>query len=498
MNRQLFSIDVDAHLRKAASHTFSSPGHYPVELVRASLRRGANRVEIDMDGACIRVKDNGQGMNETDLTMLRCLLEANRGPGEKETAVEWLQTREGTGMLAIFAPRPERFLVENASANGKFSIEFKNNRAAETHGVSSLTHSTGTAVTLFCKDRDVEKEKEMLTAFCRSVPKTLLLNGKPFGGGKPLHGQMGTVNKTVRVPGETVQCTIGIPRAGNLCHIRFLDQFIPWHHITLPPRDGFVFDAALEYTGTLTDGFTRFLCENARKLYHWLTQRYASTQPEVKRRIEELLFTHARVTEDYSLVDEFEPFLIYNVKGQGGELSLREVRQAANVGALFAVPRGKENFSYNTANKLVLSLPREQADFLINTMKLPIVFLTPSKQETRQWKEFLWKWRNRFRRLALKLSHTPKQIPDIPDLTEEENKFIVALNSYLSNRGSERAVLVPSSGPFPCFRLQLDADSLQGKSLLAVRRNHRLVRRAVHAVQQDPRNIEMVIPLLRL
>ena len=28
----LFSIDVDAHLRKAASHTFGSAAHYPVEL----------------------------------------------------------------------------------------------------------------------------------------------------------------------------------------------------------------------------------------------------------------------------------------------------------------------------------------------------------------------------------------------------------------------------------------------------------------------------------
>ena len=31
-NTTLFSIDVDAHLKKAASHTFGSPSHYPVEL----------------------------------------------------------------------------------------------------------------------------------------------------------------------------------------------------------------------------------------------------------------------------------------------------------------------------------------------------------------------------------------------------------------------------------------------------------------------------------
>ena len=35
-NPQLFSIDVEAHLSKAASHTFGSSAHYPVELVRAA------------------------------------------------------------------------------------------------------------------------------------------------------------------------------------------------------------------------------------------------------------------------------------------------------------------------------------------------------------------------------------------------------------------------------------------------------------------------------
>src|SRR5512137_1616883 len=91
----LFSIDVEAHLKKAASHTFGSPSHYPVELVRAALKRGAGEVDIRVGRTRIQVTDNGSGMDADAIKTLTTLLDPTQPTELKEAAVETLQNRGG-------------------------------------------------------------------------------------------------------------------------------------------------------------------------------------------------------------------------------------------------------------------------------------------------------------------------------------------------------------------------------------------------------------------
>ncbi|MCP5050555.1 MAG: hypothetical protein GY940_25550, partial [bacterium] len=409
---RLFSIDVDAHLRKAASHTFGSSAHYPVELVRAALRRGAQKVAISIARNSVIVEDNGDGLDQKEIDALVRLMDPGENLVDKEEAVESLQTREGIGLLAIFAPNPTEILVENISA-----ATTKTNRlhVRGSRFNASLDGSIkrGTRITIHRKHSDFNREKQLVEIFCRSVtrPGEIRLNNREIGGELILNRQMALHDV---LPSEhTGGGQIGIPRTGSLCRLRLLDRGIPWHHLSMPPQQGLIFDAAVEYTGdagNITRAFSDHLGEYALRLYEWLCRRYSTATIPQQDRIEELIFTHSRLTGDLSLIHQFAPFKLYN---SIYSLDLPKLREKAADGTIYAIPRKKENLHYNTGggdNKTILSLGREQADLLINHLNLPITFLSPTRKRFYRWRKFRYKLKKAGKRFLLALLPTPAGI----------------------------------------------------------------------------------------
>jgi hypothetical protein len=274
-----------------------------------------------------------------------------------------------------------------------------------------------------------------------------------------------------------------------------LDQGIPWHHFTLPPQKGFIFDAAVETTGGVTRELIDYLVQYAHRLYQWLGQRYASAEPVHRDRIEELLFTHCRLSGDDSLILQFAPFSLFNSRRS---LSLRQVKEKAARGLLYAVPGHKDRLRYNTAHKTVLSLTREQADLLINHLNIPITFLNPAANRVNPIPAFWYALKRGFKRFILSLLPTPKQILKFEQLTKGQQLFTTALTQYLNGQGEfslfhhpgVQVIMIPSRGPFPSIALK------KNKKQLFIRRNHPLVEKAIRAVQSDPRDIELFVPLL--
>jgi hypothetical protein len=506
---QLFSIDVEAHLRKAASHTFGSPAHYPVELVRAAIRRGATRVDITIGKKFLRVKDNGTGLDQPDLETVTCLVDPGRSAADKEAAVETLQSREGLGLLAIFAPYPHEIVLENISAktDAASTIHFRDNRYTTSN---SCAIDRGTCITLSGKHRDDTRENRLVEIFCRSIPKPveIRLNNRGIGGEPVLTKQMGIIDLDADSFCSGGQ--IGIPRYGNLCHLRLLDSGIPWHHLSLPPQKGFVFDAAVEYTGDANDikrAFIRGLTLHAERLYRWLCRRYSTAEHYHQDRIEELIFNHCKLTGDLSLVHQFKPFKLYN---SPHSLDLVRVREKASSGTLYAVSRKKENLYYNTGSgnsRAVLSLTRKQADLLINHLDIPITFLSPVRKRHYRWHRFKESLVKISKLLILALLPTPKTFLSPDQLTAAEMVFLSTLNRYISDHPEifpllpVRAVMAESRRPFPA--LLVNPNRLKtghGEGIwryCVIRRNHPLVRKAVKMVRTDPKNIEIIVPLLQ-
>ncbi len=495
----LFSIDVDAHLKKAASHTFGSPSHYPVELVRSALRRGARQVDIKITHNCIEIRDNGSGLDSASIKTLTSLLDPRQPIAVKEEAVEALQTRSGFGLLALFASSPEKILVENVSTSGKTRILFQK-RMLSTFDTCGLT--TGTHITIYTHShRDITREKQILQVYCQAVQRDIRLNNRLISRGPLLSQQMAYLRIT---PSTTISHgVIGIPPTGDLCRLRLLDQEIPYRYVTLPPYKGFIFDAAIEFphpsNGEITKSTLNHLMEFVFQLYQWLCQRHATTSPQIQARIEELIFTHYRLTGDTSFFQYFSPFKVFQ---SSDTLSLTQIMRQSSTSPIFAVPLGKERLRYNTTGKKVLSLTREQADFLINQQNLPITFLSPVFQKEKQFPKLLYSFKKMFKRIILYFFPTPsrKKMINLHQLSSSEQFFINTLNQYLSqasdlflsNGPLLQAVMIPSRGPFPSIPPKKGKESHP----LFIRRSHPLIRKAISAVQKNPRNIEIFIPLV--
>jgi len=505
----LFSIDVDAHLKKAASHTFGSPSHYPVELVRAALRRGARKVDVRIAFDRVQVTDDGPGMDRTAMDTLRSLLDPAQPAAVKEAAVESVQTRGGFGLLALFAASPTKIRVENVSVLGKTHFLLQDGKLAKLYACEL---NVGTRITLFARaHRDMKQEKKVLEAYCRSVRQDILLNKRLISRESQLSRQMATLN--IPVSTQIAGGVIGVPHTGDLCRLRLLDRGIPYRYATLPPYRGFVFEAAVEDEGTsdgeITKNLLDHLVEFAVHLYKWLGRNHAKATPEIQARIEELIFTYCRLTESTpgkdnpSLLDHFSLFKVFRASHM---LTFSQVLRHFGTSTVYAIPRHKERLRYNTTGKTVLSLTREQADFLVNHKKLPVTFLSPVRRKEKPIPTFLYKMKRFFKGVVLSLLPTPREEDFIPrvQLSSDEQRFIDALNGCLSRSGKFQtprlhtieAVMVPSKRPFPSVPPGGGKKENGTPYPLVIRRHHPLVLKAVRAVEADPANVEIFAPLL--
>lgn len=225
----------------------------------------------------------------------------------------------------------------------------------------------------------------------------------------------------------------------------------------------------------------------------WTVWRLSQKAP--RDRIEELLFTHCRLTRDDSLIMQFAPFSLFNSRRS---LSLRQVKEKAARGLLYAVPGHKDRLRFNTAQKTVLSLTREQADLLINHLNIPITFLNPVAHRVNPIPTYWYELKRGFKRFILSLLPGPKKVLKSDQLTKGQQMFTAALTQCLVGQGEfslfhrpgVQVLLIPSRGPFPSISLK------KNKKQLFIRRDHPLVQRAIRAVQSDPRDIELFVLLL--
>ncbi len=504
---ELFSIDVDAHLKKAATHTFGSPSHYPVELVRAALRRGARHIDIRITKQYVEVQDDGEGLNEKDLHMLIAVMEPNQPAEKKEEAVEALQNRKNFGLLALFAPSPEKITVETISPDcspQKKQFVFQKGTLRQQNACNL---PAGTRITLHAhKHRDMAREKQVITTYCKWSDKEIRLDKRLVSGGNTVALTKQLATMRLKNSAYSPKGILGIPRTGDLCRIRLLDCGIPYRYVTAPIHKGFVFEAAIEFVGDIKRHLLNTLAEQAAPLYTWLCNQHAASGEPVRERIEALIFTHYRLTWSPRFLKRFSPFPLF---GSNERLSLEQIKKEATDSSVYAVPRGKEKLRYPTGGRCVLLLSREQADFLINLHGIPITFLSPLYRRENPLKKLFHRLKRFLKTLPSHLAPSPSLKNALPPsrLSGAEGLFMETLNNYIQKapqpfeKGSKiaKAVMAPGRRGFPsaiATESKKNHTSHNNKVLI-VKRYHRWILEAIRAVEENPDNIEMVIPMLK-
>jgi hypothetical protein len=124
MNNRLLSIDVDAHLEKLATRSYRSPAHFPVELVRSALKRGAEKIDIQIEKNRFEIRDDGRPLDSTQLELLKSLLDTAAADKSREQAIIDLQDSDGIGLLAIFSSSPTRIDILTSGQSKEHILAF--------------------------------------------------------------------------------------------------------------------------------------------------------------------------------------------------------------------------------------------------------------------------------------------------------------------------------------------------------------------------------------
>lgn len=480
----LLSIDVDAHLQKLAANTFGSRFHYPVELVRSALKRGAQQVEITINLKDIEIRDDGRGIEKEQLALLRDLLAPGQPAAVREQSIEKMKTPQGIGLLAIFSPSPTRIRIENVTKEARESMLIEKGRLKET---GSYTIKSGTRITIDRTSSNRNREEVILKDYCRAVTQDILLNGKAIE------------KKSIFIPPVMVSMrlknspgigggVVGIPEKGDLCKIWLLDQGIPWYHLTIRPWKGFIFSAAVEFKEEVTRSFLNQLVEPVTRLYYWLARRYPTYPESYQARVEELLFKHNRISSHTGPVNCFSPFKVFNSPDR---LGLSQVIKKTAAGNLYAVPAKENPKKYNAKTGKTLLLSSKQIDFLVNHHRIPLTFLTPVKYHKNPLRIF-HKLTEKVKNIISHLIAAGRKRINRGELGGLEDYFLKALVLHLNTGSNKPHVLLPDQ--------ELEAVMINARGLspavlkpplLLINRKHPLVKKAILAYRLDPRSIEL-------
>ncbi len=496
----LFSIDVDAHLEKLTRHTYRSRSHYPVELVRLALMRGASQISVNLNDSQVEIRDNGTGIEDTLIHELKSLMQASHADDIREQAMLDLQNSEGIGLLAMFSPSPFRIIIKNSTPNHGHYLDFQEGKLREfsrhNSGAGTEPFVPGTRILLYRKGQSRELEIKILKEYCRGVVRSILLNGQPISQQAIIRNQLAWLRFDHYI--NEGMGEVGIPKRGDVCRIWMLSQGIPLTRKIIAPWRGFVFDAAIEYSDDLTTELLDRLLTEVRSLYQHLITKYPKLPALTGQRIEELIFKHHRLSGDSTLVEKLAVFPALNSPCL---LTLPQLRELAIDSRLLAIPPDAPASEYQDIEKTILRLSQQQADYLVNHVSIPIRFLpmTSRHSRMRSWiSRMMAKWKSTYRRITRGKN---KILP--PDqLSDREKNFSMALSQYLNRKTSDfNTPLIQESGFINGWGrvpgwLLIDETGLE-PSRLVIRRKHALVRKAVESVFQNPNNIEYIGPLFQ-
>ena len=233
----LLSVDADAHLQKLAACMFPSPIQLPVELVRASLKRGASSIEVQLRNSRLSISDNGQGISNVQWLYLASAFDSGLAAAEREKAIAFLQNdaHPSIGLLAVSMPGRLSIRIENVSSEGRKTMLIE---AGKVRQFDSSSWPKGTRISISRSRGGSDAEKKLLRELCAAVPQDIVLNGQKLEKKSMLRRTL--VQQAVDSLNSTGPASVAIPARGDVCRIWLLDQGIPWQAFTWcrPSRPG--------------------------------------------------------------------------------------------------------------------------------------------------------------------------------------------------------------------------------------------------------------------
>jgi hypothetical protein len=243
----LLTIDVESELRKLTQAQLQGPWQLPAELVRAAVRRGATRVEVELGRQQLCVRSEGGSVPFAVLRELAALLDPRRSPQRRHRALSQLERAGELCLLGLLGLEPTslRIISPQATPEGApMGISWRSGGAVELQRFEPApTHAE---VIVRGAKLDRARAREWLADVARYAPIEIEVDGRPLNSsGAGFEDAFSLTRITTPVP-----ATLALPREGELARLYLLQDGLVSTHMSVPEVP--CFEAAIE-TRTLAD-----------------------------------------------------------------------------------------------------------------------------------------------------------------------------------------------------------------------------------------------------
>ncbi len=489
MNKQpLFAVDVDAEIRKLCERQFKSEGEPATELIRFAVKQGASRIHLTLHRKRLIIRCQHASLDERVASLMAVIFDPTCSPDLRHDALVTLEHEHGLGILAAFAGRPSRVIVEWLAAENRRGMEFRPEGPPirfKTKGKSSLK------ITIVGRRGHLAKEKAFIEKHCRYLPVPIQI------GAKTLEGRFGVHDCLVHVELRNARMTgtIGLPLKENLSRIARLEHYVLKEEKVRPMRRGLIYTAVVEEKNDDFPATKATLKRAARRLYLMLAKTHNGFDAKGKARATDLLFERYQNTLESELLRGVRTFQQVG----GPPLDYFEIREAARGKKLYAIDLESSPKSFETTGRTVLRIGPRKRQFLEQDPLIELATPPPKIRNARLKLNWSTHVRQLIRRAQNRFGKGPgNPLPD-ERLSAEEFAFLNAIRTEFTSgnvtledekKPSEIIVIMAEKQKHPWIR----AAAEPGEYYIA--RSHPDVQTAIRAVSKNPSYLYPALAML--
>ncbi len=489
MDRELnlFTIDVEAEIRKLSSRRHTTAWEPFVELIRLAASFCPERIDVAISRHRFTLDARRATPNEAVFLSLLRVFDQTLSPDQRQQAISELEGQFGLGILAAFAGTPRRVDLSWRRDGKARGLSFSPTRPPRQF---TPTQSSGFALDIHGAGCGSAGQR-IIEDRCRYAAVPVTLNGVRVSRGKHLDRcLLWTVIHSSELNGIT-----GIPESGDVTQITRLKHGIVDEETFFPAVRGLVTAAVVEDELEDIHAVNGELRKVGRQLYQKLVDHYPELGAEARRRAESLLFERYEHTRDSRLLSGVEAFAVWG----GDAMDFFEVRRRMRQERLFAIDADAPAFLYELEDRLVLVLDKPARRFLEGILEVSL--MEPPRRA------YFTSLRERFTSLARHVGRwaktwihtTGRAIPD-SELSPDERRFLDALREAIHTRfvtlpgGADGAVTLSMSekGTLPWTRLNGRQNGVEYR----IPRHHKRVHAMVRAYAVSPAYLYPALVLL--
>ena len=281
MSASLLSVDVAAAAAKLSTGRLRGPAQLPVALARALAATAPQRLDIHLGRRQLVLAADGQPFDAETFDLLAAVLDSGRSDGERQAALERLETAGLLDLLVAFFAGARRVRLEAGPPAAR-----RLDAVAERVHLTASPLAAGTRLEITGLPGRGAGLRRELERHLRYAPFAVVLDGRRLDRGLELDD----VFCAQRFAADGLDGVLGLPRQGLAARTRLVVDGVLARQIWDSPPSGAVWDAVVRCG---PDNEARALGEVSRQAAEVLRRlgaHLAALAPAERARAQQLLF----------------------------------------------------------------------------------------------------------------------------------------------------------------------------------------------------------------